>query len=104
MSLNDTKRHLVVFALILGILAIGIGGYNFYTQIISDGDEIGNTWYDSEPDFFTVMPAYTYVTFTDLTIDFSIKSGDHTITIVLYGSFNINGVFESTLFVQTFPS
>ena len=164
---------LAVFALILGFVAIGIGGYNFYTQLISDGDEIGNTWYDSEPDFFTVMPAYSYVTFTDLTIDFSIKSGesvyisyngyifmrlnspntgptsieiyfsldgqrlesphieaqdyydgstylrfpasfqyynsslnpgDHTITIVLYGSFNINGVFDSTLFVQTFPS
>jgi hypothetical protein len=164
---------LAVFSLIIGLIAVGIGGYNFYIQIRSDGDEIGNTWYKSEPDFFTVMPANTYVTFNDLTIQFNINSGesvyicytsyifmrlnspdtgptsieiyysldgqrlesphvkaqdyydgstylrfpaslqyfntsltpgDHNVTIVLYGSFNINGVLESTLFVQTFPS
>ena len=34
----------------------------------------------------------------------SFSPGGHTITIVLYGNFEFNGVRESTLFVQTYSS
>ena len=164
---------LAILALIVGIGAIGIGGYNFYVQTTQTVEEIGNTWYKSEPDFFTYIPAYSYRTFSDLTIQFNIKSGEsayfsyncwifmrltspdtgitflkvyfsldgrrlesphieaqdyydgstylrlpaslqyfnsslspgvHNITIVLYGNYNINGVRDSTLFVQTYSS
>lgn len=164
---------LAILALIVGIGAIGLGGYNFYVQTTQTVEEIGNTWYKSEPDFFTCMPAYDYKTFSDLTIQFNIKSGEsayfsyncwifmrltspdtgitflkvyfsldgrrlesphieaqdyydgstylrlpaslqyfnsslspgvHNITIVLYGNYNINGVRDSTLFLQTYSS
>jgi len=74
---------LAILALIVGIGAIGLGGYNFYvqtTQTVEEPtqtvEEIGNTWYKSEPDFFNCMPAYTYKTFSDLTIQFNISSGE----------------------------
>lgn len=171
---------LAILALIVGIGAIGLGGYNFYVQttqtveeITQTVEEIGNTWYKSEPDLFTCSIANTYTTFSDLTIQFNISSGEsayfsyngwifmrlnspdtgliylrvyfsldgqrlesphiraqdyydgstyimlpaslqyfnsslspgvHNITIVLYGNFHINGVRESTLFVQTYSS
>ena len=164
---------LAILALIVGIGAIGIGGYNFYVQTTQPVEEIGNTWYKSEPDFFTCMPAYSYKTFSDLTIQFTVRPGEsayfsyncwifmrlnspdtgptslevyfsldgrrlesphieaqdyydgstylklpaslqyfnsslspgaHNITIVLNGNFNINGVRDSTLFVQTYSS
>ncbi len=164
---------LAILALIVGIVAIGIGGYNIYVQTTQTIDEIGNTWYKSEPNLFTCSPAYAYKTFSDLTIQFNISSGEsayfsyngwifmrltspttgitalavyfsldgrrlesphieaqdyydgvtylkfpaslqyfnsslspgvHNITIVIYGNYNINGVRDSTLFVQTYYS
>ena len=74
---------LAILALIVGIGAIGLGGYNIYvqtTQTVEEPtqtvEEIGNTWYKSEPDFFTCIPAYSYRTFSDLTIQFNVKSGE----------------------------
>ena len=162
-----------ILALIIGIGALGIGGYNLFVQTTQTGQRIGNTWYKSVEGLFSCSPAYTYTTFSDLTIQFSIKSGEsayfsyngyifmrltspttgptslevyfsldgqrldfphieaqdyydgstylrlpaslqyynstltagaHNITIVLYGNYNINGVMDSTLFVQTYSS
>ena len=164
---------LAMLALIVGIGAIGIGGYNIYVQTTQTVEEIGNTWYKSEPGFFTSTPTYSFMTFSDLTIQFNIRSGDsvyisyngwifmrltspttgvtyldiyfsldgrrlefphieaqdyydgstylklpaslqyfnsslspgvHNITIILYGNYNLNGVLDSTLFVQTYSS
>ena len=67
---------LAILALIVGIVAIGLGGYNFYVQTTQTVEEIGNTWYKSEPDFFTCTIANTYTTFSDLTIQFNINAGE----------------------------
>lgn len=34
----------------------------------------------------------------------TLSPGTHNITIVLYGNYNINGVVDSTLFLQTYSS
>ena len=170
---KQSGSGLAILALIVGIGSIGFGGYNFYVQTTQTVEEIGDTWYKSEPIFFTCTPAYSYMTFSDLTIQFNIRSGEsayfsyngwifmrltspttgvtsldvyfsldgrrldsphiraqdyydgstflrlpaslqyfnsslspgvHNITIVLYGNYNLNGVIESTLFVQTYSS
>ena len=74
---------LAILALLVGIVAIGIGGYNFYvqtTQTVEEPtqtvEEIGNTWYKSEPDYFRCSIANTYKTFSDLTVQFNISSGE----------------------------
>ena len=52
---------LAILALIVGIVAIGLGGYNFYVQTTQTVEEIGNTWYKSEPDYFRCSIANTFL-------------------------------------------
>lgn len=66
---------LAILALIIGIGAIGIGGYNIYVQTTEKEDEIGNVWFKLNSTYFPTDPTGTYLTFSGLTIQFNIISG-----------------------------
>lgn len=71
-------------ALIIAIGALGFELYNLYLISPSEVEnEIGGTWYNSEPDLFKASPEDTYVTFSDLTIQFNINTGE-----LVYISYN----------------
>lgn len=66
---------LAILALIIGVGAIGIGGYNIIVQTTQKEVEIGNTWFRLNSTYFTTEPTSTYITFSGLAIQFNIKSG-----------------------------
>lgn len=66
---------LAILALIVGIGAMGIGGYNIYVQTTQPAGEIGNTWFKLNSTYFTTDPTGTYITISGLAIQFNIISG-----------------------------
>jgi len=66
---------IAILALIVGIGAIGMGGYNFYVQTIKTEDAIGNSWFKLNSTYVPTDPTSTYITFSGLTIQFNIISG-----------------------------
>jgi len=66
---------LAIIALLIGIGAIGIGGYNYYVQTTQTVEKIGNTWFKLNSTYLPTDPTSTYITFNGLTIQFNIISG-----------------------------
>ncbi|MFX1391734.1 MAG: hypothetical protein ACFE9Z_16850 [Promethearchaeota archaeon] len=67
---------LAILALIIGIGAIGIGGYNiYYVQTNEPSETIGNTWYRANSTYYPTDPTGNYIPISGLTIEFNIISG-----------------------------
>ena len=70
-------KVLGVLAIIIAIGALGFELYNIYlAPSLESEKEIGGTWYNSEPDFFSAYPDETFVFFNDLSILFNLNTGE----------------------------